>query len=241
MQVQPLEGSHGFGGVVTVTDPAAVDLAALYDVWMNRGGVLLIRGYVSEERPGRMLQLAQAFGAVSARINGTHVERDVEELDLDAARDPRELGIGVGYNSNTLHGVEPVPNEPPAVEWNTALAPGRAVEQGADETPLFWHTDQSFSVTPPKASCFFCAQVPDDGADTLFVNTADGFDRLGPQLQEEVQGKRGVHVLPDDDGDNEKDIMQFAVAHPLCRAHPETGRPCLYLSAENSAGVEGMP
>ena len=91
------------------------------------------------------------------------------------------------------------------------------------------------------ASCFFCAQVPDDGADTLFVNTADGFDRLGPQLQEEVQGKRGVHVLPDDDGDNEKDIMQFAVAHPLCRAHPETGRPCLYLSAENSAGVEGMP
>ena len=78
MQVQPLEGSHGFGGVVTVTDPAAVDLAALYDVWMNRGGFLLIRGYVSEERPGRMLQLAQAFGAVSARINGTHVERDVE-------------------------------------------------------------------------------------------------------------------------------------------------------------------
>jgi alpha-ketoglutarate-dependent taurine dioxygenase len=239
MDVASLAGSHGFGGVVTVTDPAAVDIAVLYDVWMEHGGFLLIRGFVSEEHPGRMMKLAQAFGAVSARINGTHVEREIDDLDLDAARDPRDLGIAVGYNTNTVEGVAPVPNE--AVGWNDALAPGRAVDDGADETPLYWHTDQSFSVTPPKASCFFCAHAPDDGADTLFVNMADGYSRLPPQLQEEVQGKRGVHVLPDDDRDDDEDVAQFAVAHPLCRPHPETGRSCLYLSAENSAGVEGMP
>ena len=235
MEVAPLDGPHGFGGVVRVTDPAGVDFASLYQVWMEHKGFLLIRGFVDEEHPGRMVQLARAFGSISARINGTHVARDIADLELDRATDPRELGIAVGYNENTVSGVAPVPNE--GCGWNDSLAPRRSVEERADETPLFWHTDQSFSVTPPKASCFFCVQVPDDGADTLFVNTADGYERLSPDLQREAQDKRGVHVLPDDGRD---DDLKFGVAHPLVRPHPETGRLCLYLSAENSAGVEGM-
>lgn len=240
-----MEGQHGFGGVVSVTNPEEVDFASLYDVWMQHKGFLLIRGFVDAEHPGRMVQLARAFGSISARINGTHVARDIGDLELETATDPRELGIAVGYNDNTVVGVAPVPNE--ACGWNDSLAPRRDVEEQADETPLFWHTDQSFSVTPPKASCFFCSKVPDDGADTLFVNTADGYERLPPDLQHEALDKRGVHVLPNDDVDREDtphtsrdDLLQFAVAHPLVRPHPETGRLCLYLSAENSAGVEGM-
>ena len=52
MDVAPLDGQHGFGGVVTVTDPAGVDFASLYDIWMEHKGFLLIKGFVDEEHPG---------------------------------------------------------------------------------------------------------------------------------------------------------------------------------------------
>ena len=36
---------------------------------------------------------------------------------------------------------------------------GRLNTKNADLRPGQWHTDQSFSVVPPKATCFFCQSV----------------------------------------------------------------------------------
>jgi hypothetical protein len=54
MQVAPLGGPHGFGAVVTVTDPAAFDPAGLYAVWQDHGGFLLVRGFVDSAHPVRI-------------------------------------------------------------------------------------------------------------------------------------------------------------------------------------------
>ena len=37
-----------------------------------------------------------------------------------------------------------------------------------------------------------------------------------------------------------KGALEERPRHPLARRHPETGRPCLYLSPENTARVEGL-
>ena len=35
--------------------------------------------------------------------------------------------------------------------------------------------------------------VPDRGGDTLFVNTADAYDRLDDETKARIQGRRAIH------------------------------------------------
>ena len=110
------------------------------------------------------------------------------------------------------------------------------------QTSLAWHTDQSFTLTPAQATVFFCVRCPDSGADTLFCNTADAWDRLPASLQNEAEGKVAVHVPGGRNGGTFQSgrAEGDATAHPLVREHPETGRRCLYLSPENTETVEGL-
>ena len=89
---------------------------------------------------------------------------------------------------------------------------------------------------------FFCVRCPDSGADTLFCNTADAWDRLPASLQNEAEGKVAVHVPGGRNGGTFQSgrAEGEATAHPLVREHPETGRRCLYLSPENTETVEGL-
>ena len=124
----------------------------------------------------------------------------------------------------------------------TAPGPDPSSLLGAGQTSLAWHTDQSFTLTPAQATVFFCVRCPDSGADTLFCNTADAWDRLPASLQNEAEGKVAVHVPGGRNGGTFQSgrAEGEATAHPLVREHPETGRRCLYLSPENTETVEGL-
>ena len=61
-EVAPLAGSHGFGAVVQVSDPARfeakVDASTLRGIWQAHRGLLVVRGYVCAESRKRQAAAA---------------------------------------------------------------------------------------------------------------------------------------------------------------------------------------
>ena len=76
MEVSPLPGGPGFGGILTVRDPAAFDAAALRREWLRCGGLLLVRGLVSAAEPERLVELAEALGEVNRREQAAPARED---------------------------------------------------------------------------------------------------------------------------------------------------------------------
>ncbi len=104
-----------------------------------------------------------------------------------------------------------------------------------------WHTDGIFTTRPPTGSLLYCHQVPDLAGDTMFANMYLAYDELSPSLKSRLEGLEAVHlVFASFSSANllSKDPAFIAaqrkktpaVAQPLIRVHPETGRKALYYS-----------
>jgi taurine dioxygenase len=112
-----------------------------------------------------------------------------------------------------------------------------------------WHTDMSYLPDPPKASVLYALEVPDHGGDTGFCSMSAAWDHLPDRLRQRVAGLRVKHdgtynsggyvrqgVIPTGDPRTSPGTL-----HPLVLAHPETGRPGLYLGRRRNAYIEGLP
>ena len=122
---------------------------------------------------------------------------------------------------------------------------------GNAEAGLTWHTDLSYTATPPRGSLLYAVEVPTNAhgeglGETWFVSTAAAYDALPPALQQRLRGLRAIHragakqyapgstlaeavkALPD-------------VIHPAIRTHPVTGRKAIYVRAGECVGIVGMP
>lgn len=228
MRVQPLAGEHGFGAVVTeLAEP--LDAAALRCVWLEHGGLIVVRGFISADRPERLVALASTIGEVNQR-RGLSAPPPDESAGTHSWSEQLRRQVQTGFDQHAVGTIE---------------APSDAMPSSLDdagETSLSWHTDQSFTLEPAQATCFFCVRCPQRGADTLFVNTAIGWTRLEPELQSLAAKSVAVHVAGGTNGGAFQSGLDAgnATAHSLARRHPETGCPCLYLSPENTVRVEGI-
>jgi taurine dioxygenase len=87
-----------------------------------------------------------------------------------------------------------------------------------------WHTDVTFSPTPPMASILQMMVNPPRGGDTIFTNQYLAFETLSDPLRELVDGLTAVHTAavfghPDQQA-----------THPVVRTHPDTGRRSLFVN-----------
>jgi taurine dioxygenase len=120
------------------------------------------------------------------------------------------------------------------------------IEDGpdSDNAADAWHTDVTWTATPPKYALLHMEVVPDRGGDTLWCSATRAYETLSPTMQEFLCGLTVVH-------DNEGFIESVAlkagdaadslieglrrdygpVEHPLIRTHPETGRRALFYAA----------
>jgi taurine dioxygenase len=109
-----------------------------------------------------------------------------------------------------------------------------------------WHTDMSYLPDPPKASVLYALEVPPSAGDTSFCSMYAAWDALPAPLRRRVEGLRVKHdgtynsggyvrqgITPT--GDPRTSAGTF---HPLLYAHPETGRPALYLGRRRNAYIE---
>ena len=121
-----------------------------------------------------------------------------------------------------------VPGDPEIFDIN--ITPKTKVANGEA-----WHTDLSCEPIPPMASALYITEVPSSGGgDTLFANMYEAFDTLSEGVKGMLCGLTAFH-------DGYKDLKAYGfepkpdqtyptATHPVVIAHPETGRPVLFVN-----------
>ena len=87
-----------------------------------------------------------------------------------------------------------------------------------------FHTDVTFSPTPPIASVLQMVEMPASGGDTIWTNQYLAFETLSPPIRELVSGLTAVHTAWP------MGHPEMAATHPAVRVHPETGRRSLFVN-----------
>ncbi len=117
-----------------------------------------------------------------------------------------------------------------------------------------WHSDMSFTTTPPLGTMLFAQEVPTTGGDTLFANTALAYDALSAGMKDMLDGLTGVYsaALKGSGGRaatfksasamtaKNMDQVDMGAEHPVVRTHPETGQKALYVGRGHTAGLKDM-
>ncbi len=64
---------------------------------------------------------------------------------------------------------------------------------GRDGAGTHWHSDSTFTEKPSSVTLLHGVTVPGRGGDTLFVDTADAYDRLDDGTRALIDGRRAIH------------------------------------------------
>ena len=116
-----------------------------------------------------------------------------------------------------------------------------------------WHADTTMMPEPPMGAILYAIEVPPYGGDTLFANQYQAYEALSDGMKRLLSGLKALHSDRKVAGPaanknafratkvrEDADWRETVSAHPVVVAHPETGRPLLYVNASYTYGFEGM-
>ncbi|WP_374385248.1 TauD/TfdA dioxygenase family protein [Dongia sp.] len=175
---------------------------------------------------------AEDIGALKAALRQHRVIflRDQHQLD-DAAQE----GFARLFGELVPHPTEKVRAGSTAIlELDAASGNGKADQ---------WHTDVTFVDAYPKYSILRAVEIPAFGGDTVWANTAAGYEDLSPQLKQLAENLWAVHSnkydcaaqrprANDAERKHYQDVFastQYETEHPVVRIHPDTGEKVLVL------------
>jgi taurine dioxygenase len=106
-----------------------------------------------------------------------------------------------------------------------------------------WHTDVTFSQTPPLAGILAAKRIPSRGGDTLWSSNSAAYEALSSPMRKLLDGLTAEHSVaksfPAQRWQNDpafKERYERAVAkhppvtHPVVRTHPVSGRRALFVN-----------
>ncbi len=198
------------------------------------------------------IDLAQPLDATTvAAIRAAWLEnqvlvfRDQRLTDADLVRFSRHFG-----DLDTVPGWEPFSPDghPEVLIISNVQEDGTAIGVLGDGEAA-WHTDMSYLDLPPPASALYSLEIPPSGGDTSFMSMYAALDEMPADLRAAIDGRVLNHDSSHDSAGNLRsnhtafgDVSEAPGArHPIIRAHPETGRPALFLGRRLHAWVVGMP
>ena len=114
-----------------------------------------------------------------------------------------------------------------------------------------WHSDMTFSATPPTFTLLHGQIIPEFGGDTLWASALAAYDALSAPLRRMLDGLRAVHDFRHgfreslaEPGGEERLAGAVAanppVSHPVIRRHPETGARGIYVNPLFTTHIEGL-
>ena len=89
-----------------------------------------------------------------------------------------------------------------------------------------WHTDVTFSPSPPICSILHMVECPSYGGDTMWTNQAAVFAALSAPLQDLLLGLTAIHTAA---VFGQPDVQ---AEHPVVRVHPDTGERSLFVNRQ---------
>ena len=209
-----------------------------------------------------MLEVRKAAGALGAFVSGVSLadvagdaalferlhrltlehqvlffrDQHIEPLDFQAFA--RRFGPVLGHPAYPLvPGTEDV-----QVLESTPEAPSKIEE---------WHSDMTFSATPPTFTLLHGQIIPEYGGDTLWAGAVAAYDALSEPMKGLLDGLRAVHDFRHgfreslaEPGGEERLAGAVAanppVSHPVIRTHPETGAKAIYVNPLFTTRIEGL-
>ena len=91
-----------------------------------------------------------------------------------------------------------------------------------------WHTDVTFSESPPVAALLHMVEGPSYGGDTMWISAQAVYDSLSLPMQDFLTGLTCIH---------ESRQGPLKAEHPVVRVHPDTGRKSLYVNKQFSSRI----
>ena len=143
-----------------------------------------------------------------------------------------------------------LPGHPGVLVVSNIVEDGRNI--GYADAGSHWHTDMSYTRTPPRCTALHAIEVPSDGSrnlgDTLFANARAAFEALDGADRRRIEGLRAVHRFSAKERGVKRPVKltpeQIArhpdVVHPVARTHPVSGAKALYVREGECVGIEGM-
>jgi taurine dioxygenase len=116
-----------------------------------------------------------------------------------------------------------------------------------------WHTDVTFSQTPPLAGILAAKRLPTTGGDTLWSSSSAAYDALSEPMRRFLDGLTAQHSVaksfPPERWQSDaafKERYERAVAkhppvdHPVVRKHPVSGRKGLFVNEGFTTHINGV-
>ena len=166
-----------------------------------------------------------------------------QDLHTDA-----QVKLAKSFGSLHIHPVFPtVPDVPEVIVLDSHQTDLRDNE--------LWHTDVTFSKTPPLGCVLRAVKIPPTGGDTLWASGTAAFDALDDELKQKIQGLNATHDIrlsfPQERfggvSDEEKARLEEIyrknppVTHPVVRTHPDTGQSILFVSEGFTSKINDLP
>lgn len=159
-----------------------------------------------------------------------------------------QVNLAKSFGSLHIHPVFPtVPNVPEVIVLDSHETDLRDNE--------LWHTDVTFSKTPPLGCVLRAVKIPPSGGDTLWASGTAAFEALDEETQNKIKGLTALHDIrlsfPQErfGGVSEEEKARLEeiyrknppVAHPVVRTHPDTGKPILFVSEGFTSKINDLP
>ncbi len=145
-----------------------------------------------------------------------------------------------------------LPGHPGVLVVSNVVRDGRPI--GYADAGSHWHTDMSYTATPPRCTALHAIEVPTSTGgrnlgDTLFANARAAWEALDEAERGRIDGLRAVHRFSAKERGVRRPVKltpeQIArypdVVHPVARTHPVSGARALYVREGECIGIEGMP
>jgi taurine dioxygenase len=189
------------------------------------------------------------IGFVLAALGRHGVLRFPDQKLTPAQQKAFTLQFG-GLHQNASHRVEGVPE---ISILSNIVENGKNI--GYLDAGMIWHRDVTHKKVPAFATVLHALKVPRRQGkaigDTLFANTQAAYDDLPEAMKRRLKGGTAVHssaqynqnvrAAGSQRGSYDKMPYQHeAIAHPLVRPHPLTGKDSLYCDPGNVERLEGL-
>ncbi len=145
--------------------------------------------------------------------------------------------LGARHHSYNTH---PDNDDVVVIDWPPGAMPDAAE----------WHSDMSFTATPPFASILQAVVIPPVGGDTLWASMYSVHDRLDPGFRRDLEQlevvhdpgafRNGPYREKGNAGINELLGTVGSAVWPVISHHPVTGRPYVNVSESNSRWIIGV-
>jgi alpha-ketoglutarate-dependent taurine dioxygenase len=111
----------------------------------------------------------------------------------------------------------------------------------------YWHSDKSYHDVPSLLTMLHGVEIPAEGGETQFANTALAYAALDDATKQRLHGLRAVHSWErsriqshSQPATEEQKRERPPVDHPIVRTHPDTGAKALYLG-NHASHILGWP